>query len=110
MLEHVPLGKTNMLLSSSLVCITYLFVHLRIVEHGNELFHEGLPRDLLVERCATLVHQDVKEAEREEDHSQLRHLQSAQQVFRHYLGTMTTQPVSMNKCGETRNFKVLTYF
>ena len=57
---------------------TYLFVHLRVVEHGDELLHEGLAGDLLVEWRAAPVHEDVDEAEREENHAQLCHLQATQ--------------------------------
>lgn len=42
---------------------TYLLVDSWVVEHGNELFEEGLLGDLLVEGHACAVHQDVKQAQ-----------------------------------------------
>ena len=68
--------------------IVYLFVHLGVVEHGDELLHEALAGDLLVERRAASVHKDIDEAEGEEDHAQLSHRQSTQNAVWHYLGTM----------------------
>ena len=75
--------------SSSLIWnkIAYVFVHLRVVEHGDELLHEGLVCDLLVEGCAASVHKDVDQAQRKEKHAQLSHLQSLQNIVSNYLST-----------------------
>ena len=64
----------------------YLLIHLGVVEHGDELLHEGLVRNLLVERGLALVHQDVQQAQGEEDHSELRHLESLQELVGDDLG------------------------
>lgn len=63
-----------------------LLIHLGVVEHGDELLHEGLVRNLLVERGLALVHQDVQQAQGEEDHSELRHLESLQELVGDDLG------------------------
>ena len=75
--------------SSNLIWIkiAYVFVHLRVVEHGDELLHEGLVCDLLVEGCAASVHKDVDQTQREEKHAQLCYLQSLQNIVSNYLST-----------------------
>lgn len=55
--------------------VTYLRVHLWVVQHGDKLLKEELAGNLLVERCVATVDEDVEDTKREEDHSQLRHLQ-----------------------------------
>lgn len=72
----------------TIALLTYLLVHLGVVQHGNELLHEGLVRHLLVERGLTLVHQDVEQTKCEVDHSKLRHLESSKELIGHDLGAV----------------------
>ena len=66
------------LYENSVVENTHILVHLGVVEHGDELLHEGLVGDLSVEGSRAAIHEDIEQSEREEDHSQLRHLQAAE--------------------------------
>ena len=76
---------------------SYLFVHLWVVQHRDKLFHERLACNLLVEWRAASVHHDVEQAEREEDHAQIRSLQTSKKTVRHYLGTIKILTIFLSK-------------
>ena len=78
------------------MCLTYVFVHFGVVEHGDELLKEALIGDLSVEGRAAAIHQDVEETERKKDHSQLSHLQAAKKLLLHHLSTAKQNTIKVD--------------
>ena len=65
--------------------ITYVGIHLGIVQHSNELLEESLLSNLAMERGAAPIHEDIKKAQGEKDDAKLLHLEPSQNLFRHDL-------------------------
>ena len=59
---------------SALKILNYLLVHFGVVQHADQLFEKELACNLFVERCVAAVDKNIEDAEREENHSHLRHL------------------------------------
>ena len=57
--------------------LAYLFWHILVVHHCNQLLHKYWRTNLLVERSSTLVHYYVEQTQCKEDYLQLAHLKSS---------------------------------
>ena len=66
---------------------TYFLVHLRVAEHSDKLLHEVLAGDRFMERSIAPIHQNVEQAQTEEDNTWLRHCKPSKKLVRHHLST-----------------------
>ena len=66
---------------------TYFLVHLRVAEHSDKLLHEVLAGDCFMQRSIAPIHQDVQQAQAEEDNTRLRHCEPSKQLVGYYLST-----------------------
>ena len=64
---------------------TYLWIHIGVVKHSYELFHEVLAGDLIVQSCFAFVHKDIKQAKAEENYFRIILLEASKQPVGHDL-------------------------
>ena len=63
-------------------------VDLGVAEHSDKLLHEVLAGDCFMEGSIAPIHQDVQQAQAEEDDTWLCHCEPSKQLVRHHLSTV----------------------